>query len=110
MRKILKIKRTFKIIEDEDYAELKTLIGKEYSDEFSVFIFYNAIQQSISTIHNPIIKKELLELDWFRVLVGSIQDLREIIKDNYCILSKYTPFKKILKNIKKYLKIFIKIN
>ena len=93
----------FKIIEDEDYAELKTLIGKEYSDEFSVFIFYNAIQQSISTIHNPIIKKELLELDWFRVLVGSIQDLREIIKDNYCILSKLYPLQK---DFEEYQKIF----
>ena len=92
-----------KIIEDEDYAELKTLIGKEYSDEFSVFIFYNAIQQSISTIHNPIIKKELLELDWFRVLVGSIQDLREIIKDNYCILSKLYPLQK---DFEEYQKIF----
>ncbi|MCW8838645.1 MAG: hypothetical protein OQK11_08090, partial [Thiovulaceae bacterium] len=81
----------FKIIEDEDYVKLNSLIGKDYTDQFSVFIFYKEIQKKINKILNPTIKKQLLGLEWFKVLVGSIHDIREIIKDNYYILSKLSP-------------------
>ena len=64
------------------------LSNKPYSKQFSVFVFYEKIQSEILKITNPIIKTQLESLDWFKVLVGSFEEIKELIRDNEYILSR----------------------
>ena len=98
----LKIK-IIEAIENKDYKKLRRLKCVKYSNQFSVFIFYKAIQEKILTVKNPIIKARLENLNWFKVLVGSFEEIREIIKDNEDILSKRSP---LLSNFSEYKDIF----
>ncbi|MDN5106757.1 hypothetical protein PJV93_06090 [Aliarcobacter butzleri] len=78
-------------IKNKNYSNLDTLKKKKYSNQFSVFIFYEKIRSEISKISNPIIKTELQSLDWFKVLVGSFEEIRELINDNENILAQRNP-------------------
>lgn len=74
------------IIKKKEYKRLITLENKKYSNQFSVFIFYKAIKKSINQIGNLTIRRKLQQLDWFKVLVGDILEIRELIKNNNKIL------------------------
>ncbi|QKF77762.1 hypothetical protein [Arcobacter defluvii] len=75
-------------IKNKNYSNLGTLKDDEYAKQFSVFIFYEKIQIGISKITNSIIKTQLESLDWFKVLVGSFEEIKELIRDNEYILSR----------------------
>lgn len=94
------------IIRNENYSNLTTLSTKTYANQFSVFVFYEKIQSEISKITNPIIKTKLESLDWFKVLVGSFEEIKELIQDNEFILAQRNPelaefkeYKEIFKNL-----------
>lgn len=74
------------IIKKKEYKRLITLESKKYSNQFSVFIFYKAIKKSINQIGNLTIRRKLQQLDLFKVLVGDILEIRELIKNNNKIL------------------------
>ncbi|WNL29466.1 hypothetical protein [Aliarcobacter cryaerophilus] len=90
-------------IRNKDYSNLDTLKKKKYSNQFSVFIFYEKIQNEISKITNSIIKTQLESLDWFKVLVGSFEEIKELIKKNEYILAQRNSG---LVNFKQYKDIF----
>lgn len=75
-------------IRNKNYSNLTILSNKPYSKQFSVFVFYEKIQSEILKITNPIIKTQLESLDWFKVLVGSFEEIKELIRDNEYILSR----------------------
>ena len=75
------------VIKKKEYKKLITLENKKYSNQFSVFIFYKAIKKSINQIGNLTIRRKLQQLDWFKVLVGDILEIRELLKKNKKILS-----------------------
>lgn len=93
-------------IKNKKYSDLATLSTKTYAKQFSVFIFYEKIQNEILGITNPIIKTQLQSLDWFKVLVGSFDDMRELIHDNENILAQRNPE---LIDFKQYKEIFEKL-
>lgn len=103
-----------KSIKNKDYSNLTTLSRKHYANQFSVFIFHEKIQSEISKITNPIIKTQLEKLDWFKVLVGSFQEIKELIRDNEYILSRrflltdFEQYKEIFKDL--YEKNLSKVN
>ena len=76
------------IIRKKDYKKLIGLEKNKYSNQFSVFIFYKAIKKSINLIKNLTIKRRLQQIDWFKVLVGDILEIRELIKKEKKILIK----------------------
>ena len=90
-------------IRNKDYSNLDTLKDDEYAKQFSVFIFYEKIQNEISKITNSIIKTQLESLDWFKVLVGSFEEIKEVIQKNEYILSQRNSG---LVNFKQYKDIF----
>lgn len=75
-------------IKNKNYSNLATLSANLYSTQFSVFIFYEKIQKEIKKITNSIIKTRLESLDWFKVLIGSFEEIKELIRDNEYILSR----------------------
>ena len=77
-------------IESKSYAQLKTLRDKDYADQFSVFIFYEAIQEKLNSISSVAIKQQLQNIDWFEALVGSIKEIRVIIQKNSHLLANPT--------------------
>ena len=93
-------------IKNKNYANLTTLSTKPYAKQFSVFIFYKKIQIEISKITNSIIRTRLESLDWFKVLVGSFEEIKELIRDNEYILSQINSG---LVNFKEYKEIFEKL-
>ena len=93
-------------IRNKDYSNLDTLKNEKYSNQFSVFIFYKKIQSEISKITNSIIKTQLEKLDWFKILVGSFQEIKELIRDNEFILAQRNPE---LVDFKEYKEIFEKL-
>lgn len=93
-------------IKNKKYSDLATLSTKTYAKQFSVFIFYEKIQNEILGITNPIIKTQLQSLDWFKVLVGSFDEMRELIHDNENILAQRNPE---LIDFKQYKEIFEKL-
>ena len=78
-------------IESKNYSNLTILSKETYSNQFSVFIFHEKIQKEILKITNPIIKTKLESLDWFKVLVGSFEEIKELIRDNEYILAQRNP-------------------
>ena len=90
-------------IRNKNYSNLDTLKDNKYAKQFSVFIFYEKIQNEISKITNLIIKTQLESLDWFKVLVGSFEEIKELIKKNEYILSQRNPE---LADFKQYKDIF----
>lgn len=78
-------------IKNKNYSNLDTLKDNKFAKQFSVFIFYKKIQIEISKITNPIIRTQLESLDWFKVLVGSFEEIRELINDNENILAQRNP-------------------
>lgn len=93
-------------IRNKDYSNLDTLKNEKYSNQFSVFIFYKKIQSEISGITSLIIKTQLQSLNWFKVLVGSFEEIKELIRDNEFILAQRNPE---LVNFKQYKDIFEKL-
>ena len=91
-----------KSIKNKNYSNLATLSANPYSTQFSVFIFYKKIQSEILKITNPIIKTQLESLDWFKVLIGSFEEIKELIRDNEYILSR----RYILTDFEQYKDIF----
>lgn len=89
-------------IKSKNYSNLAILSKKTYAKQFSVFIFYEKIQREISKIINPIIKTRLESLNWFKVLVGSFEEIRELIQNNEYILSR----RYILTDFEQYKDIF----
>lgn len=79
------------IIKRKNYKQLTSFQNSRYADQFSVFIFYKAIQVKLNSILEPSIKSALQQLDWFKVLVGDIDDLRQLIGVNYSILANLNP-------------------
>lgn len=92
-------------IKNKNYSNLDTLKNKKYSNQFSVFIFYKKIQSEILGITNPIIKTQLQSLDWFKVLVGSYEEIKELIGDKEYILGQ----RFLLTDFKQYKDIFEKL-
>ncbi|AYJ79575.1 hypothetical protein AN286_05225 [Aliarcobacter cryaerophilus ATCC 43158] len=90
-------------IRNNDYSNLHTLKDNEYAKQFSVFIFYEKIQSQISKISNHIIKNQLENLEWFKVLVGNFEEIKELIQNNEYILAQRNPE---LPDFKKYKDIF----
>ena len=90
-------------IKSKNYSNLAILSKKTYANQFSVFIFYEKIQNEISKITNSIIKTQLESLDWFKVLVGSFEEIKELIKKNEYILAQRNSG---LVNFKQYKDIF----
>ncbi|WP_426070101.1 hypothetical protein, partial [Escherichia coli] len=72
-------------------SNLHTLKDNEYAKQFSVFIFYEKIQSQISKISNHIIKNQLENLEWFKVLVGNFEEIKELIQNNEYILAQRNP-------------------
>lgn len=93
-------------IKNKNYSNLDTLKNNEYAKQFSVFIFHKKIQSEISKIKNPIIRNQLQSLDWFKVLVGSFEEIKELIKKNEYILAQRNPE---LADFKQYKVIFEKL-
>lgn len=93
-------------IKNKNYSNLTILSKKTYAKQFSVFIFYEKIKSEISKIINPIIKTRLESLDWFKVLVGSFEEIKELIQKNEYILSQRNSG---LVNFKQYKDIFEKL-
>lgn len=79
--------KIIEFITKKQYTKLIILNGEEYSDQFSLYIFYNAIQAKLDLISNSHIKRKLKSLNWFRILVGDIFEIREEIKKNKTILA-----------------------
>ena len=77
-----------KSIKNKDYSNFATLSTKPYANQFSVFIFHKKIQSEISKITNPKIKTKLESLEWFKVLIGSFEEIKELIRDNEYILAQ----------------------
>lgn len=92
-----------KNIKDKNYSNLDTLKNKKYAKQFSVFIFHEKIEKEISKIANLIIQHQLQSLDWFKVLVGSFEEIKELIQKNEYILSQRNSG---LVNFKQYKDIF----
>lgn len=92
-----------KSIKNKNYSNFHTLKDNEYAKQFSVFIFHKKIQNEISKITNPIIKTRLESLDWFKVLVGSFEEIKELIQKNEYILAQRNSG---LVNFKQYKDIF----
>lgn len=93
-------------IKNKNYSNFYTLKDNKYAKQFSVFIFYEKIQNEISKIKNSIIKTQLESLDWFKVLVGSFEEIRELIQKNEYILAQRNSG---LVNFKQYKDIFEKL-
>lgn len=93
-------------IKNKNYLNLAILSKKIYANQFSVFIFHKKIQSEISKITNPIIKTQLQSLDWFKVLVGSFEEIKELIQNNEYILAQRNPE---LIDFKQYKDIFEKL-
>ena len=100
-------KEIIKAIYHKNYRKLDILKLNLYNDQFSVFIFYEKIQNEISKITNSIIRTQLESLDWFKVLVGSFEEIKELIRDNEYILSRryiltdFEQYKDIFENLYK---------
>ena len=93
-------------IKNKNHSNLTILSTNPYSKQFSVFIFYKKIQIEISKITNSIIRTRLESLDWFKVLVGSFEEIKELIQKNEYILSQRNSG---LVNFKEYKEIFEKL-
>lgn len=93
-------------IKSKNYSNFDTLKDNEYAKQFSVFIFHEKIQSEISEITNPIIKTQLENLNWFKVLVGSLEEIKELIRDKEFILAQRNPE---LTDFKQYKDIFEKL-
>ncbi len=78
-------------IKNKNYSNFDTLKDNEYAKQFSVFIFHKKIQNEVSKITNPIIKTQLQNLNWFKVLVGSVEEIKELIRDNEYVLAQRNP-------------------
>ena len=101
-------KEIIKAIYHKNYRKLNILKLNSYNDQFSVFIFHDKIINNINSMSNSNLKIKLLELNWFEVLIGSIEDIRKLIRDNKFLIIN-TEYKKNNTKFKEYKKIFEKL-
>jgi hypothetical protein len=90
-----------KNIEDKNYFNLAKLIKRRYSSQFSLFIFYKKIQKEIKKIRNVRVRKKLRKLNWYKILVGNITEIRQIISSNKSLLFEREHYKYIFENLYK---------
>ena len=90
-----------KNIEDKNYFNLAKLIKRRYSNQFSLFIFYKKIQKEIKKIRNVRVRKKLRKLNWYKILVGNITEIRQIISSNKSLLFEREHYKYIFENLYK---------
>lgn len=90
-----------KNIEDKNYFNLAKLIKRRYSNQFSLFIFYKKIQKEIKKIRNVRVRKKLRKLNWYKILVGNITEIRQIISSNKSLLFEREHYKDIFENLYK---------
>ena len=90
-----------KNIEDKNYFNLAKLIKRRYSSQFSLFIFYKKIQKEIKKIRNVRVRKKLRKLYWYKILVGNITEIRQIISSNKSLLFEREHYKYIFENLYK---------
>lgn len=88
-----------------NHRKLNALKKNPYNTEFSVFIFYDKIQEKIQGMSNSYLKTKLLGLDWYKILIGDIRDIRKLIKDNNLLVIN-TIYKKNNLKFKEYKDIF----
>lgn len=88
-----------KNIEDKNYFNLAKLIKRKYSNQFSLFVFYKKIQKEIKKIRNTRVRKKLKKLNWYKILVGNITEIRQIIGNNKSLLSEREYYKDIFKDL-----------
>ena len=90
-----------KNIEDKNYFNLAKLIKRKYSNQFSLFVFYKKIQKEIKKIRNTRVRKKLKKLNWYKILVGNITEIRQIISSNKSLLFEREHYKYIFENLYK---------
>ena len=90
-----------KNIEDKNYFNLAKLIKRRYSNQFSLFIFYKKIQKEIKKIRNVRVRKKLRKLNWYKILVGNITEIRQIISSNKSLLFEREHYKDIFEDLYK---------
>lgn len=90
-------------IKNKNYSNFDTLKDNKYAKQFSVFIFHKKIKSEILKIANPIIRIQLESLDWFKVIVGGFEEIKELIQKNEYILAQRNPE---LADFKQYKDIF----
>jgi len=88
-----------KNIEDKNYFNLAKLIKRKYSSQFSLFVFYKKIQKEIKKIRNVRVRKKLRKLNWYKILIGNITEIRQIISSNKSLLFEREHFKDIFKDL-----------
>lgn len=88
-----------KNIEDKNYFNLAKLIKRRYSNQFSLFIFYKKIQKEIKKIRNVRVRKKLRKLNWYKILVGNITEIRQIISSNKSLLFEREHYKDIFEDL-----------
>ncbi len=88
-----------KNIEDKNYFNLAKLIKRRYSSQFSLFIFYKKIQKEIKKIRNVRVRKKLRKLNWYKILVGNITEIRQIISSNKSLLFEREHYKDIFEDL-----------
>ena len=69
-------KEIIKAIYHKNYRKLNILKHNSYNAQFSVFIFHDKIINNINSMPNSNLKTKLLELNWYEVLIGSIEDIK----------------------------------
>lgn len=88
-----------KNIEDKNYFNLAKLIKRKYSSQFSLFVFYKKIQKEIKKIRNVRVRKKLRKLNWYKILVGNIAEIRQIISSNKSLLFEREHYKNIFEDL-----------
>lgn len=88
-----------KNIEDKNYFNLAKLIKRKYSSQFSLFVFYKKIQKEIKKIRNVRVRKKLKKLNWYKILVGNITEIRQIISSNKSLLFEREHYKNIFEDL-----------
>ncbi|MCT7560790.1 hypothetical protein ACN2C0_00345 [Aliarcobacter butzleri] len=98
-------KEIIKAIYHKNYRKLNILKHNSYNAQFSVFIFHDKIINNINSMLNSNLKTKLLELNWYEVLIGSIEDIRKLIRDNKFLIIN-TLYKETNTHFKDYKKNF----
>ena len=98
-------KEIIKAIYHKNYRKLNILKHNSYNAQFSVFIFHDKIINNINSMPNSNLKTKLLELNWYEVLIGSIEDIRKLIRDNKFLIIN-TLYKETNTHFKDYKKKF----